>query len=252
MTKHYKIVQNIPNFLTLLSLCSGFVSVLFVFYRNLEYAALLIIIAALFDFFDGFAARALNAVSEKGKVLDSISDVISFGVAPAALIFLMIELSLVQENPDFSLTNASFTELLVLFSPIIFVVSSAWRLAEFTVQTDSMVFNGLPTPPASLFFAGLAFFISGPDNSRISDFLLHTYFIIPACILLSLLMISKIRFISFKFREPGIRKNIIQYLLVLISLILLILFKKFAISPIIIIYILVSVVFHLIKKPSVI
>jgi CDP-diacylglycerol--serine O-phosphatidyltransferase len=178
--------------------------------------------------------------------------VISFGVAPAALIFLMIEMSLFQTSQDYSLTDASFTEFLFLFSPIIFVVSSAWRLAEFTVQKDPMVFNGLPTPPASLFFAGLALIISGPDNSKISDFLLQTYFIVPACILISLMMISNIRFISFKFREPGIRKNIIQFLLVLISVILLILFKKFAISPIIVIYIIVSVVLHLIKKPSVI
>ncbi len=251
MTNSSRITQNIPNFLTLLNLCSGFISIVFVLHRNLEAAALLIIIAAVFDFFDGTAARMLKATSEKGKILDSISDVVSFGVAPAAMIFLMIEYSLLQKNPDFSLNNASFSELLFLFSPVIFVTSSAWRLAEFTVQKDSMVFNGLPTPPASLFFAGLAFLISGPDYSRISDFLLKPSFMVPACLLISFMMISKIRFISFKFKEPGLRRNIIQFLIILISIIILILLKKFAISPIIVIYIIVSIVNHIIKKPSV-
>jgi CDP-diacylglycerol--serine O-phosphatidyltransferase len=251
MTDSSRITQNIPNFLTLLNLCSGFVSIIFVLYRNLEAAALMIIIAAIFDFLDGTAARLLKAASEKGKILDSLSDVVSFGVAPAALIFLMVEFSLLQKNPDFSPINASFTELLFLFSPIVFITCSAWRLAEFTVQKNSMVFNGLPTPPASLFFAGLALLISGPDNSRISDLLLKSYFIIPACLLISLMMVSKIRFVSLKFKEPGFRKNIIQVVLILISIIMLILLKKFAISPIIVIYIIVSIVVHIIKKPSV-
>ena len=249
MKNRSAIYQQIPNLITLMSLCCGFVSIIFVFYGNLEFAALFIIIAAVFDFLDGTAARMLKAVSEKGKILDSISDVVSFGVAPAALIFLMIQFSLQQKNPDFSFANSSFAELLFLFSPLIFVTSSAWRLAEFTVQKDSMVFNGLPTPPASLFFVGLALIISGPDNSRISDFLLQPYFMVPACLLISYLMVSKIRFVSFKFKEPGFRKNIIQFILILISIILLILFKKFAISLIIIIYIVLSIVIHLIKKP---
>ena len=251
MTKSNRFIQNIPNFLTLLNLCSGFVSIAFVLYRNLEAAAVLILIAAVFDFFDGFAARALHAISDKGKVLDSISDVVSFGVAPASLIFLMINYSLTQTNPDFNLINASFIELLFLFSPLIFVTSSAWRLAEFTVQKDLMVFNGLPTPPASLFFAGLALIISGSENSSVSDFLLKPYFLVPACLLISFMMVSKIRFVSFKFKEFGFRRNIIQLLLILISIIMLIFLKKFAISLIIVIYIIISIVVQIIKKPSV-
>jgi CDP-diacylglycerol--serine O-phosphatidyltransferase len=250
MTDSSRITQNIPNFLTLLNLCSGFISIVFVLYRNLEAAAILIIIAAVFDFFDGTAARLLKATSEKGKILDSLSDVVSFGVAPAALIYLMMEFSLLQRNPDFSMVDASFTELLFLFSPIVFITCSAWRLAGFTIQKDSMVFNGLPTPPASLFFAGLALVISGPYNSTISDFLLKPYILVPACLLISLMMVSKIRFVSFKFKEPGIRKNIIQIVLILISIIMLIILKKFAISPIIITYIIVSFIVHIIKKPS--
>ncbi len=250
MNSPVKFYQNIPNLLTLMNLCSGFISIVFVFFRNLEAAALFIIIASIFDFFDGFTARILKATSEKGKILDSISDVVSFGVAPAALIFLIVEFSLSGFHSDFNFNTASFTDLLFLFSPMIFLVASAWRLAEFTVQKNSLVFNGLPTPPASLFFAGLALIISSPDESKISDLLLELYFIIPALLLISFMMISKIRFISLKFKEPGFRKNMLQYTMIFISIILLILLKKFAISVIIVIYIILSIVFHIIKKPS--
>lgn len=251
MTRSENFTKNIPNFLTLMSLCSGFVSIIFVCNEAIFSAALFIMIAAVFDFFDGFAARALHATSDKGKVLDSVSDVVSFGAAPSALIFLLVKVSLSHSNLDFSFSSASFTDLLFLFSPLIFLVASAWRLAEFTVQKDSLSFHGLPTPPASMFFAGLALIISEPENSRIADFLLELYFIIPACLLISLLMISKIRFISLKFKESGFRQNILKYILILISIVMLILFKKFAISLIIVIYILLSIIVHFIKKPSV-
>jgi CDP-diacylglycerol--serine O-phosphatidyltransferase len=248
--KRAEIWQHIPNLITLLSLCSGFISILFVFYRNLEYAALFIIIAALFDFFDGFAARTLKAVSEKGKVLDSLSDVISFGAAPATIIFLLIQYSLGQSGSGLQLSNLSFTDRIFLFSSVIFLLAAALRLAAFTVQDNTYVFNGLPAPPASLLIAGLAFIVADPGDNKISEWILKLYLIIPLVLLISLLMVSKIHFISFKFRNFGFRQNLLQYLLIIISIILLIFLKKFAISLIILIYIVVSIVDHFFKKQS--
>jgi len=250
MENNTGIYKQVPNLLTLMNLCSGFISIVFVFWRNLEAAALLIIIASVFDFLDGFAARIMQATSEKGKVLDSLSDVVSFGVAPAAIIFLIIEYSLAQVKPGFDLDSASFTDLLFLFSPLIFLIASAWRLAEFTVKKNSLIFNGLPTPAATLFFAGLALIISNPEESRISDLFLKLYIIIPAVLLISFMMVSKIRFISFKFRNPGFHQNRLQYILIIFSVLLLIIFKKFSISLIIIFYIIISVGYHILKKPS--
>jgi CDP-diacylglycerol---serine O-phosphatidyltransferase len=250
MNKRSEIYQHIPNLITLANICSGFISIMFVFYRNLEYAALFIFIAAIFDFFDGFAARTLNAISEKGKVLDSISDVVSFGVAPAAIIFLIIEYSLGHSESGFDFSSISFTDRLFLFSSVIFLFASALRLAAFTVQKNSYIFNGMPTPAAALLFAGLALIISDPSENRISEWILKLYLIIPAVLLISLLMVSKIHFISFKFRNFSFQQNVLQYILIFISVILLILLKKFAISLIIIIYILISIVNHFIKKPS--
>lgn len=248
--KSPEIYKHIPNLITLMNLCSGFISILFVFYRDLEFAALFIIIAAIFDFLDGFAARRLNAISEKGKVLDSISDVVSFGVAPAAIIFLVIQYSLKQTGAGFNLNSASFTDRLFMFSSVVFLLASALRLAAFTVQENTYVFNGLPTPAASLFIAGLALIIADPGESRVSEWMLKLYLVIPMVIIISLLMVSKIRFISFKFRNFGFKQNPLQYILIIISVVLLIIFKKFAISPIILIYVLVSLINHIIKKPS--
>lgn len=250
MNSRPRIYQHIPNVITLMNVCSGFISILFVFFRNLEYAALFIIIASVFDFFDGFVARRLNAISEKGKVLDSISDVVSFGVAPAAIIFLIIEYSLGNTASGFNVSATSFTDRLFLFSSVIFLIASALRLAAFTVQENTHIFNGLPTPPAALLFAGLAMIIAYPDENRISEWILKLYLIIPALLLISFLMVSKIQFISFKFRNFDFKQNALQYILIFISFILLILLKKFAISIIIIIYIITSIVNHFIKKPS--
>lgn len=250
MQNQSRIYQNIPNFITLMNLCSGFISIIFVFYRNLEYAALFIIIAAIFDFFDGFAARILKATSEKGKVLDSLSDVVSFGVAPAAIIFMIIEYSIGHTRSGSDFNSATAIERVFLFSSSIFLIASALRLASFTVQKNTYIFNGLPAPAASLFFAGLAFIIANPEENRISEWLLILYLIIPLVLLISFLMVSRIHFISFKFKDPGFRQNVLQYILIFISVILLILLKKFAISLIIIIYIIVSIISHIIKKPS--
>lgn len=248
--KRPEIYKNIPNLITLLNVCSGFISIIFVFYRNLEYAALFIIVAAIFDFFDGFAARTLKAISEKGKVLDSISDVISFGVAPAAIIFIIIEYSLGQAETGFNFNSTSLTDRLFLFSSVSFLIASALRLAAFTVQENTYIFNGLPTPAAALLFAGVALIISDPSENRISEWMLKLYLIIPLVLLISFLMVSKIHFISFKFKNFNFQQNVVQYILIFISFILLILFKKFAISPIIIIYIILSIIIHIIKKPS--
>ena len=250
MENNTRIYKQIPNLLTLMNLCSGFISIVFVFWRNLDAAALFIIIAAVFDFLDGTAARILRATSEKGKILDSLSDIVSFGVAPAAIIFLIIEYSLSQGKSGFDFNSASFTDFLFLFSPLIFLIASAWRLAEFTVKKNSLIFNGLPTPAATLFFAGLALIISNPEENRISDLFLEPYIIIPAVLLISFMMVSKIRFISLKFKDLGFHQNRLQYILIIFSVLLLILFKKFAISLIIITYIIVSIVYHIFKKPS--
>jgi len=250
MESQRPLYKHIPNLLTLLNLCSGFLSIIFIFYRNLEAAALFIIIASLFDFLDGFAARFLKAQSETGKVLDSITDMVSFGVAPSAMLFVMIEFSLTRARFDFTFSTATFTDRLLLFSPIIILVTSALRLAWFAVKEETNVFLGLPTPATSLFIAGLAFILMDPGAEKIVEWILNLYILIPLIILLSLLMISRVRFISLKFKQFSFQQNKLRYIFIALSAILLILLQKFAISLIIVLYILVSITSHFFTKPS--
>jgi len=233
-----------------MNLCSGFLAIVFIFYRNLEAAALFIIIASLFDFFDGFAARLMKATSEEGKILDSIADIVSFGVAPAALLFMIIEFSLVHAKFDFSFSTATFTDRLLMFTSVVLLVTSAIRLAGFAVQKDTTIFLGLPTPATALFVAGITFILTDPTTERIAEWIMKLYLLIPVILILSLLMISKIRFLSLKFRQFGFPHNKVRYIFIAFSAVLLILLQKFGIALIIVSYIIVSVINHFLSKPS--
>ena len=244
------VYKHIPNLITLLNLCSGFLSIVCIFYRNLEAAALFIVIASLFDFLDGLTARLLNATSETGKVLDSISDIVSFGVAPAALVFMIIEFSLVHSNPDFSFSTATFTDRLLLFTSVVLLITSALRLAIFTSRKESILFSGLPTPANALFIAGLIFILTDPGMEQIAAWITNLYLLVPLILLLSFLMISNTRFISFKFRQFGFQHNKLRYIFIAFSAVLLILFQKFGIVLVVLSYIIVSVLNHFLTKPA--
>jgi len=242
--------KHIPNILTLINLCCGFLSIISIFYRNLEAAAVFIVIASVFDLLDGFTARLLNATSESGKVLDSLADVVSFGVAPAALIFIIIEYSLIRSNIDFSFIDATFTDRLLLFSSAVLLVTAALRLTGFVLQKDSTTFKGLPTPAVALFIAGLTFILTDPVTEKIAEWIMKLYLLIPVVLLLSFLMLSNIRFISLKFKQFDFQHNKIKYIFIAFSAVLLILLQKFGISLIVITYIIISVISHFVSKSS--
>ena len=144
-----RIKNHIPNAITLLNLLSGIFSIYFGMEGNLLFSAYCIFIAAVFDFFDGFAARLLHAKSDIGEQLDSLADVVSFGVAPGFIMFHMIKLSL---GLDFESSLPFFGFIIPLFS--------ALRLAKFNVdenQTDSFI--GIPTPAVALLIASFPLII---------------------------------------------------------------------------------------------
>jgi len=231
-----------------MNLCSGFLSIVFIFYRNLEAAALLILIGAIFDFLDGFSAKMLDAISPVGKVLDSLADIVTFGLAPAAIMYRLVELSLAHTTPEFDFYTASITARIFLFSSVIILIASAIRLAEFSVRKESDQFYGMPTPATGLFISGLAIMASDPETTPLASIVINIYFLLCTILILSLFMVSKIRFISLKFKNFHIRQHAIQYIFLGISVIMLIVFKKFAISLIILVYIFISIVNHFIAK----
>lgn len=215
-----KITKYIPSTLTLCNLACGFSAILIGdFYRS----SILILIAMLFDVFDGFAARKLNATSELGKELDSLADLVSFGVAPAYLYFLLAPSS----SPWFVIPG------------VILVLGSALRLAKFNILPSQSFFSGLPTPATALFLVGV-FLSYQYENDWVIDLLANqiVYWLIP--IFFTVMMLSKLTMFSLKGLDKNVTNNVYQIILFVAFIILLLIDNKLALSISVIMFILLS------------
>lgn len=241
-----KIIKNIPNFLTSLNLVFGFIAILLAFQPAwLMYSPYFIFIALVFDFADGFAARGLHAFSEFGKQLDSLSDLVSFGVAPGVLIYQLLQFKLLAEY------GGDKTVLALLFIlPALIPVFSALRLAKFNLdERQSTTFIGLPTPGSALLIASLTLVYFSTKDAWIKDIILNKYSIIFLVIVDSFLMISEIPMFSFKIKAALSFKNYIQQIIfILFSIILLITLKLYALPLLICLYVVISIINNLISK----
>ncbi len=181
----------IPNAITLLNLISGCVATMYAFHGELYMSFLFVALAAVFDFLDGFAARALGQYSEIGKQLDSLADVVSFGVAPSAMLF--------------NLFCYAGGEAAAGWSVFVLAGFSALRLARFNIDdTQTEEFRGMPTPACALMTASAA---SGWADA----FLFSPWAIIAFVALMCFLLVSPIRMFSFKFHSWGLRENGLRY-----------------------------------------
>ncbi len=238
--------QHIPNFITMLNLASGVISITAVMQGNLVWAALFIFLAAVFDYLDGTAARLLDARSEIGKQLDSLADVVSFGVAPGLIMFQLLMFQC--EGGGNMLEKFHIIPYFALLIPI----GSALRLAKFNLDTRQEVnFIGLPTPANALFFAAipLILFVPAEKMSLISlPFLVEFFSGIKVLAILtvffSYLLISDFRLFSMKFKSMKMEGNEARYLFLGISLVLLVLFSFQAIPFIIGVYLFLSMAFQ--------
>ncbi|MCU0473088.1 MAG: CDP-diacylglycerol--serine O-phosphatidyltransferase [Bacteroidales bacterium] len=232
----------IPNFITSLNLASGFIAMLFAVNGELITASWLILVAMFFDFLDGFSARLLNAYSETGKELDSLADVVSFGVAPAVIIYMLLGKSMAL--PDPMIYNArSFKTVLILLSPVIMPVCAALRLAIFNIdETQKASFKGLPTPANAL--AVISFVIAGhySNFSIITSFTDSMLLLIIFTVILSLLMVSRIPLLSFKTNNLRFKGNEGRYILVSMVVIAIVLLGTGAAPLIIPLYITASLI----------
>lgn len=235
--------KHIPNILTCCNLACGCLSVIAALTGNLESAALWIIVSAVFDFFDGFAARLLKVSSPIGKELDSLSDVVSFGVAPAMIIYTWLCRCL-YELPPHQING--FTNLLPI-TVLIVPVLSAVRLAKFNLdERQTTHFLGLPTPANALF---LGFIPVAAERMTI----LNNFWVVwLLTIFLAFLLVSEITMISLKFKDfkfKGI--NIARYLLLLVGILLIVVFRMGAFPIIILAYLLISFSVHALIKMQV-
>lgn len=237
--------NHIPNIITLFNLLSGVLSIYSAMSGYLDLAAYLIFIAGIFDFFDGFTARLLNAKSDIGGELDSLADVVSFGVAPGFILFQMINLSDAQPIDLLGSFN------IIPFIAFIVPAFAALRLAKFNVdeeQSDS--FLGLPTPALAIFIASLPLIKSNLYNEGGIYYQIcsNTYFLLSVAIIGSLLMVSRFPMFALKFSGFGWKKNKVKYIFLLLSLIMILIFKIAAIPAIILLYIIISLIMVVINR----
>lgn len=220
--------KHIPNSITCLNLISGSIAIVYALQHNYTVAAWLILLAAGFDFLDGFAARMLHANSPIGKELDSLADVISFGLAPGMMVFASLSTAL--ETLQLPTQWAWFAFLMPAFS--------ALRLAKFNLddrQTSS--FLGLPTPANALFWAfGLAYSITFLSNPVAMLLLIGI-----ALILTSTLLVSEIPMFSLKFKSYDWKRNQTAYIFMGGCLLLLITMGIHAVSICLMWYVILSI-----------
>lgn len=243
-----KITSFIPNLLTLLNLASGTLAAIFAIDGDLGKSAILIFIAAIFDFLDGLAARLLKAYSDIGKELDSLADVVSFGVAPGLIMFTLMELALFGENLPLQQVSASTWEWLFLLSALLIPMFSAYRLAKFNIdirQTEN--FLGLPTPANAILWAGFGLMSGYSLNEELLILIFSPGNLLIAAIITSLLLISEIPMFSLKFRSFQLYDNWHRYIFLFAALLLIILTGVYSPAIIILLYISLSISFYLLK-----
>jgi CDP-diacylglycerol--serine O-phosphatidyltransferase len=195
-----KIIKHIPNTITSMNLLCGVMGVIFAFQGELSTAFYLMLAAAVCDFLDGFAARMLHAYSDMGKELDSLADLVSFGLLPS----IMLHRRLIEGG----VTG------IVAYIPLIICVFSALRLAKFNVDTrQSENFLGLPTPACAMWCGSLVY--SADHGVMSMANMLHDTMIIPiAVVILSLLLVSEIPMFSIKFKKGSEYNRIRIYFLI--------------------------------------
>ncbi|MDR3236359.1 MAG: CDP-diacylglycerol--serine O-phosphatidyltransferase [Prevotellaceae bacterium] len=239
------LTKYVPNSITLLNMFFGCVAVVLALRGWVNFAGYCIFLAAVCDFLDGMSARLLKAYSEIGKQLDSLADLVSFGLAPAAILHTEMEHLLRSHIAmDFSTLHWE----IVIFFPFVLTLFSALRLAKFNIDTrQSNVFLGLPTPASALFVA--AFLM----NSRTYD-LLNGLGIIAMVALLSLLMVINLPMLALKFKGLGWSSNKFRYIFLCIAA-LIVCFTVCAgenftlsVSLIIVAYTVYSLILYLINK----
>ena len=250
-------MKRIPNIITLLNLFFGCLAIVFAlqtesviikideefnssfnFPEKLTWAAICIGIAALVDFLDGFVARWLNASSDMGKQLDSLSDVVSFGVAPSVILYQLIRLSFIREP------NGLETSFLWLLPAFLVACAAAYRLAKFNLdESQQYNFKGVPTPAIGLLVASFPLILY--HNSllpKVGDLFINKWFLYSITLLMSWLMLSNLPIMGLKFSSYRIKDNIPKVVLGGIALVAAIFLHWLAVPIIFFSYILISLI----------
>lgn len=230
--------NNLANAFTLANLFSGSVGAIHLILGDYHITAICIILSLILDFFDGFVARAMKSNSELGVQLDSLADMVSFGLIPGLAMYKMLEPS---GNIFFGLS----LPFEIKYAGLFITLFSCLRLAIFNLDEDQKYyFKGLNTPSNTIFIFGLYYYlmeVMSAENFQ-SDFYLGIFLLIT--ILSSWLLVSPIKMISMKFKTMKLQDNYPKIALLTGGLLILFIFRTAGISLVIVYYILISIVFH--------
>ena len=231
------IKRNIPNSLTCCNLICGCIATGCAFYGQYHYAVLMIIIGAVFDFFDGMVARALKVSSDIGKELDSLADVVTFGVAPSTIIFYLFH---EVHCPEMLLPIKS----VLPYTAFLMAAFSALRLAKFNLdERQHQQFIGLPTPANALFWGSLVL----GEHAFLVSLKFNAVFLFLFMLLFCMLLVSEIPMLALKFKNFSWADNKEKYVF-LIGCVPLLFLGYSALAAIIVWYVAVSIAFPRIVK----
>ncbi len=235
------IKKHIPNFITLLNLLSGCIAIIFIFEGRLPVASYLVFLAAIFDFLDGMAARILKVKSDIGKELDSLADIVSFGLVPG---FIMMKLLLYSSGVANAHNGIAF---LIPYLALLIPVFSALRLAKFNTDSrQTQNFIGLPTPANAILIVSLPLIMQqqttliGINPGGFAQLIGNLYFLAGLTIILSYLLIAELPLFSLKISKNNSSQNSMKYFFAGISFILIALFYFAAIPFVMLFYISLS------------
>ncbi len=235
-------MRHIPNFITSLNLASGFAAIIFASAGDTVTASWLILAAMIFDYFDGFSARLLKAYSAIGKELDSLADVVSFGVAPAIIIYNLLRSSFSPGLPSEIIADISNTVLIIIITAIM-PVCAALRLAIFNIdETQAKTFRGMPTPANALAVISVVLAARYSVSASVIAFSGSVVLLIVFTVILSLLMVSRIPLLSLKVSNLKLKGNEGRFIMIGLILIAFAVFGIAAAPLIIPLYILSSMI----------
>ncbi|MBN9385160.1 MAG: CDP-alcohol phosphatidyltransferase family protein [Chitinophagaceae bacterium] len=246
-------MKNIPNLFTLLNLFFGCIAVIFTLQNGIaimynadgtQYigipervgiASLFIGLAGLIDFLDGLVARIFKATSPLGKQLDSLADVVSFGVAPGMILYQFLRMSFARQ------LNGLDVSPLLFFPALLFPCAAAFRLAKFNVdETQRYGFKGVPTPAAGILVASMPLIYWYSGNDTVISLLLNKWLLYGVILLLSWLMTSNLPIMALKFSDYTLKSNLPKLILVVLAIIAAIFLRWLAVPVVFIFYIIVS------------
>lgn len=255
-------MRQLPNLITLLNLFFGCIAIvvtlqtglvtamdvshgdtLVMIPERIYLASLFIGLAAVADFFDGFVARLVKADSDLGKQLDSLADVVSFGVAPSVIIYQFLRLAYAQQE------NGLEVSILALMPAFVLACAGAYRLARFNIDTEQTFgFKGVPIPAVGLVVASFPLIYWNTSQTWMLELLTNAWFWYVLILLLSYLMISKLPMMAMKFKSFAVKDNLPKYILVVIAIIMAVIFKWLAVPIVFLLYVILSLTLNRAKQ----